>query len=48
MGLPGEVDDLLVREDGVGVRRLRGRYEKRDERECKDSAATGGTLNHTG
>jgi hypothetical protein len=36
-----------VREHRVGTRRLR-RHEKPDERECKDSAATGGTLEHTG
>ena len=38
VGLPGEVDDLLVREDRVGMSGLRRNEEKQDEREGKKGA----------
>jgi hypothetical protein len=38
VGFPGEVDDLLMREDGIGMCGLRRNEEKQNEREGKKAA----------
>jgi hypothetical protein len=47
VGLPGKVDDLLVRQDRIGTRRLR-RDEKQCEGECERGATAGRAIEHTG